>query len=366
MENPFLKTSAQTGGEYLTSECSVNKLRLVRLPVYGVDDEIEGLTVKEFFSNKIIIDTIKRNAGGLHIDLETVRESKLPLRLNEKASDEGDADGSALAQSIMTTFGRRLGLLLLALKLGQKENRDARSDWSDLHWEYWAQVRDIILVGGLASGRFGEVLREQVGAVFEKAGVEPYRIILYDNAPQVAVLGCVSCIKGGDGIYVVMDFGQTGIKRSYVLKRGDETESIKQLESYPSKYMEWEMPSDDERLRQAKELHRYLVSAVEQTYLEAKHETKTEPQSEIIISVASYTTGGELNSTRGGYAKLCALGKNYAEMLSWELSGRLRRDVTVRLIHDGTAVALNFRNRKNTVCLSIGSYFGVGFPETKI
>lgn len=366
MENPFLKRSEQGEWEYLTPECSVNRIRLVKLPVYGVDDSVEGLTVKEFFSNKLIIETIKKNADALHIDAESVTEKRLPVELNRKADDENDPSGAALARDIMTVFGRRLGLLLLALRFGEKENREAKTDWSERHWEYWAQVRDIILVGGLASGRFGEILREQVGSVFALAGVLPYNIILYDNSSQVAVLGCASCIKGGDGVYVVMDFGQTGIKRSYVEKRGDEIESVRELETIPSINMEWEMPSENERERQAKELHAYLCSAVERTYLEAKLETKREPRGEIIISIASYAKGGELNRERGGYAKLCALGSSYGEIISLELSGRLRRDVNVRFIHDGTAVALNFRDRKNTVCLSIGSYFGIGFPETKI
>ena len=130
--------------------------------------------------------------------------------------------------------------------------------------------------------------------------------------------------------------------------------------------MEWNIPDKDERLRQAKALHLELAAAIENTWNDAKNAVKAEPGSEIVISIASYTVDGRLNSERGGYAKLCELGANYAELLSWEISGRLRRDVSVRLIHDGTAVALNFRDMKNTVCLSVGSYFGIGFPETRI
>ena len=366
LDNPFLKGSVETGGQYLTPECSVNKIRLAKLPVRGVDDAIEGLTVKEFFSNKLIISDIKKNADALHIDIGSVHEKKLPHMLNLKADDDADPSGAAAAREIMTKFGNRLGLMLLSLKLGETENREARPDWNERHWDYWAQVSDIVLVGGLASGRFGEILREQVEYVFALADVKPYRILLYKNAPQAALLGCASCIKGGDGVYVVMDFGQTGIKRSCLVKRSGEIESVRQLESLPSKYMEWNDESGSETERQAKQLHAYLVSAAESAYLEASREMKAEPQGELVISIASYTKDGALNSARSGYAKLCTLGANYAEILAWELSGRFRRDITVRLIHDGTAVALNFNNRKDTVCLSVGSYFGIGFPETKI
>ena len=153
---------------------------------------------------------------------------------------------------------------------------------------------------------------------------------------------------------------------SVFVKRGGEITEVHTLDSIPSKNMEWEMPSEEEKLRQAKELNAYLVSAVEKTFCEAKRLTNERPGVEVVISIASYTVDGTLNDSRSGYAKLCALGSNYAELLASELSGRLRCDIDVRLIHDGTAVALNFRNRKNTVCLSVGSYFGIGFPETRV
>lgn len=367
MENPFLnRAKTPNGSDYLTPMCSVNKIRLAKLPLRGIDDSIEGLTVKEFFSAKLIAETVKRDAAQLHIDLDGVNEKKLPRKLAEKACDESDSSGRALALSIIRRFGDRLGLLLLALRLGERENRDARPDWTDAHWAYWAQVQDIILVGGLASGTFGKLLRERVRYIFELAGAQPYEIHLYENASEVAVLGCAGCIKEESGVFVVMDFGQTGIKRSYIVKSGGEITEVKKLEPYPSQFMDWEMPDDAEKLRQAKALHKYLATAVENAYSEAKRQTQTEPSGDILISIASYTVDGALNSSRGGYAKLCALGSSYAEILSEELSGRLRREVRVRLIHDGTAVALNFRERENTVCLSVGSYFGIGFPETRI
>ena len=363
MENPFLNRAAD-GSDYLTPSSSINRVRLAKLPVYGVDDEIEGLTVKEFFSAKLIRKEIKKNADALHIDLDC-DEKKLPRRLAQKSEDESDVSGSRLATDIIRKFGGRLGLLLLALKLGESENRAARADWTDAHWEYLAGIEDIVLVGGLASGRFGEIMKARVNEVFALKGVRPYNILLYNNASQVAVLGCASCIKERDGAFVVMDFGQTGIKRSCVIKSGGEIAKVKTFETLPSILMEWETPDCEERLRQAKELHGYLTDAVGRTFDEAKLAAKAEPGGEVVISVASYTVNGALDESRGGYAKLCALGKNYAELLSEELSGRLRRSVSVRLIHDGTAVALNFRDRKNTLCLSVGSYFGVGFPDTR-
>lgn len=366
MQNPFLnRVSDPNRSDYLTSTCSVNRIRLAKLPIYGIDDEIEGLTVKEFFSTKLVIEEIKKSAKILKIDLENENEKKLPRLLVKKLDDE-DSSISDEALRIIKKFGNRLGLLFLALKKGEKDNRKAREDWTDEHWDYWAQISDIILVGGLASGRFGEILKEQVNYIFSLQKIVPYNICLYDNSSDVGVLGCATQISASDGVNVVLDFGQTSIKRSYVTKSGGEITEIKTLESYPSKYMDWVLPSEEETLEQAKKLHRYLIRAIEDTYKTAQSITKTEPNREIVISIASYTVDGALNANRSGYAKLCKLGVNYAECLWWDLSGILRKDVIVKLIHDGTAIALNFSDRKNTVCLSLGSYFGVGFPETKL
>ena len=334
MDNPFLNKSGRT--EYVTSTCSVNRIRLAKLPIYGVDDSIEGLSVQEFFNVKLVIAEIKANAEGLHIDVESTDEKALPKLLAEKAVDISDSSGSELAKNIMKKFGRRLGM------------------------------DDVILVGGLASGIFGDTMKECVKEVFARAGVKPYNVLTYDNSQHVAVLGCASCIKQQDGVFVVMDLGQTNMKRSFVVKSGGEVIKLEKLETFPSKYMEWNIPDKAEERRQAAELHRYIVSAAEQAYREAESMTGCEPGGEIVISVASYVVNGKLNDNRSGYAKLCILGDNYAECLGYELSGRLRRNISVKLVHDGTAVALNFRSKKNTVCLSVGSYFGVGFPETKV
>lgn len=366
MQNPFLnRVSDPAKSDYVTSTCSINRIRLSKLPVRGIDDEIEGLTVKEFFSTKIFIEEIKKNSKILKINLENEEEKKLP-RILVKKLDDDDTSVSDEALRIIKKFGNRLGLLLLALKKGEKENRKAREDWSDKHWDYWAQISDIILVGGLASGKLGEILKKQVNYIFSLQKIVPYNICLYDNSADVGVLGCATQIAAPDGVSVVMDFGQTSIKRSFVTKCRGEITEIKTLESYPSKYMDWVLPTEEETLEQAKKLHQYLIRAIEDTYKTAQSMTKAEMNKEIVISIASYTVDGALNANRSGYAKLCKLGVNYAECLWWELSGTLRKDVIVKLIHDGTAIALNFSDRKNTVCLSLGSYFGVGFPETKL
>lgn len=366
MKNPFLhRLEDNQRSDYVSSDCSINRLMIKKLPIYGVDDSIEGLTVKEFFNTQLFIDEIKKNADTLKIELDKETEKRLPIKLAEKLSSD-DSEASECAIQIARKFGKRLGLLFLALRLGEKQNRDARKDWTDEHWDYWAQIEDIALVGGLASGNIGKIFKQEIENVFELAHKEPYNILLYENSAVAGVYGCATQISEKNGVNIVMDFGQTNIKRSYVTKCAGEITDVKTLDPYLSQYMDWEMLSEEETLKQAKLLHKLLLKAIKDTYKTAKEQTGIEPNREIVISIASYTVDGVINDQRSGYAKLSALGSNYAECLYWDLSGELRKDVVIKLIHDGTAFALNFSDRKSTICLSLGSFFGVGFPDTKL
>jgi hypothetical protein len=93
----------------------------------------------------------------------------------------------------------------------------------------------------------------------------------------------------------------------------------------------------------------------------------TEVSDRIFISIANYTYSGRLNIVRGGYAKLSVLGgDNYAAILEETLSGELRREVKVRLVHDATATALYFSDIPDAICLTLGTAFGVSFPDIKV
>ena len=128
--------------------------------------------------------------------------------------------------------------------------------------------------------------------------------------------------------------------------------------------MGWNIEDSIERRRQAEELHEYITECIIETYEEAHKYGNV--GWEIVISIASYVIDGKVNDARSGYAKLCTLGDNYAGYLARELEKRLHRALMVRLIHDGTAAGLYFKNAKNSVCITAGTAFGVGFPEIKL
>lgn len=358
MINPFISYTSDNK-PYLTDICSINKLSIAKLPFDGVIEDIQGLKANQIISTKVIADVIRKNAKSLRIDADLYSNSQLAKKL-EEALDSEDDNVRTEAERIFKVFGYRLGAILLTLKQGKEENRRLRPGWGKEHWEYWNKLKRIILVGGLTNGKSGERLKKYALEAFSIANTEPYDILLFPNASHYGTLGCATRIVNKDKSAVVFDFGQTNIKRCIVDFDGDKILTDQFLESIPSLYMEWMDIVEDEGLKLAYKLHNRLVNVISDTYREASREK--ELSNEIIISIASYTVSGRLHALRGGYAKLTMLSDNYGEYLQEALRKELGKDILVTLIHDGSAIAMYFNDYKDSVCVSLGTAFGVGFP----
>ena len=360
MKNPFLFVSEIDQTEYLSMRCSLNRAVLAKLPLYGVEDEIEGMTFKEVFSTPAIVAEIRRVSKRYGIDLRAEPDYLLPQFLDSALMSD-NARYRQMAEKVVKRFGCRLGLLLLTLKTGLPENRAARDDWDDACWEFWNSLETVILTGGLASSMLGRRFKEYILTVFDAARVKPYRIMLFDNGTYIGMMGVAQRLMEDDTASLVTDFGHTGVKRAVIRKAGGEIAEFSPQESLPSLHMKSRFDSEDEKRREAIELHRYIVKTIAKSYRVGLNDA---PLSDtVLISIANYTHNGILNSVRGGYAKLCEIGSDYARVLEDDLSGELHRDIKVRLVHDSTASALYFADVDNSVCITLGTGFGVGFPE---
>ncbi len=313
--------------------------------------------MSELFGAGIIMDEIEHNALALGINLSKYQRTDLPKILDEKIDD-----GNEEALRIARKYGNRLGMFLLLLKTGLPENRAIREDWDDEHWEYWANVETIFLVGGIANGRMCEYMLMVVRELFEKANVPMYNIVRNINSSEIGAKGCLSQIEDADDVQILFDFGQTMMKRMIAVRQSDEKEySLIKLPSKKSINMDCYIEDDGEKRRQAEDLHKYIVESIMETYKEALQYGSI--GWEIVISIASYVMDGKIYDARSGYAKLCTLSDNYAGYLAASLELKLDRSVMVKLVHDGTAAALYYKGAKNAVCITAGTAFGVGFPE---
>lgn len=358
MKNPFIK-ELEDGSKYIESNCSINKVIVAKCPIEGYE-YLEGLNAKKIFSTQSIVEVIKEKALQDNIDISEMYDAELPMYVERQFLDElGEFHKQAC--SIIEEFGYRLGIVLLTLRMGMEENRKAREDWNDKNWEYYANLKKIILVGGLANGEFGKQLCKYVEEVFKLAGAKPYDLVLYPNASYFGVLGCATKLNKKKSKNILFDFGQTNIKRAIVDIEDYKVKELHKLEHRPSWFMECNMEDEQIALEEAKKLHNNILTVIADTYTIASDKYKID--NDIVVSIASYVREGVLNNKRGGYAKLSLLADNYKELLERDLRKLLRRKINITLVHDGTAVALNFIGEKEAACMSIGTAFGIGFPE---
>ncbi len=363
MRNPFISFSDIDQKEYLSSRCSLNRAVMSKLPVYGLDDSIEGRRFKDIFSAPLIAEEVRASARRYELDLSDTPQGELP-----KLLDEGLRSDSAIyrqmAERVAKKFGLRLGMILLTLKKGERENRLARDDWDDECWEFWKSLDTVILPGGLASGMLGRRFKEYIHSVFDIARERCYNIRLFDNGSYIGMMGLAQRLLPDGETGLVLDLGHTRFKRASVRVSGGEIAEFTPMESLPSLYTPDRFTNERERYDAAMELHRHIVRTIESSWREASRHYPL--NSSVLVSIANYVNGGVLNSARGGFAKLSVLGENYSQLLEEELSSELRCALRVRLVHDSTASALYFDGEDNAVCITLGTGFGVGFPNIRI
>lgn len=363
MVNPFFSYLREEKIEYLTPVCSLNKAVVAKVPVSGIDDSIQGKNFKDIFSTELVVQEIKSLSKIYGIDISSYEDHMLPKML-DSALVSGDIRHRQMALRVANKFGNRLGLLLLTLRLGEQENRDVRPDWDERHWQYWAQLDTVIFVGGLASSMLGRQFKERIQFVFDIAGAKPYNIMLFDNGTFVGAMGCAQRLMQDNTTSLVFDFGHTNLKRCIISKGVGQIREFTALDSLKSRYVHSKPFEGEDMWDTALKLHKYLVKTIVDTY--KKHEDKYNLSDEILISIANYNAGGELNAVRGGYAKLTELSTDYAKLLVEDISGLLHKRVKIRLVHDGSANALYFSEVENAACISLGTAFGVGFTDIKM
>lgn len=355
MKNPFLID------DYLRLEASINKLMLLDTNILINNREIEEKSAFEIFSTEKIIEEIKKYSNELKLDTENILEKEFPIYLN-KSLESDDVFIKETAEKIVGKFGKRLGVILFILKRGKSNNILERKDWNSDDWQYWKTIENVVLSGGLSSGKMGEYFKIHIESLFLDANIKPYNILLTQGSSNAGIVGASMYIKENNGSNLVFDFGQSFLKRSIVTFNNNSLIELKEMEKIESKYMELEYALSEEQSHDAKLLDEYLQKVIIDTYLDA-NKNKININSEISISIANYINKGKLLN-RGGYGKLVLISDNYEEHLSNQIYTKTGKKFKFKIIHDGTAIAANFMNLPNTASISLGTAFGIGFPNT--
>jgi hypothetical protein len=331
------------------------------MPDCSVSQSLSGKSAQDIFSTDLLITEIKNSADKLQIDISALEEKSLPLYLETCLESDSPAVSSE-AHRILKLFGERLAVILLCLKEGSAENRKARADWTDEHWNYWRCLQQIILVGGLASPPLGGQLKYYMEKVFALSDKTPYRIILGKDSTYAGLRGCATYLESGPQLQVnlIFDYGQSFIKRCYVTMENEQVKDVVIMEKTLSQHVEWDIKDPVTEKKEAVLLNNHFLETITKTIREVEALGLT-IHPHIILSIANYVKDGVI-ANRGGYGKLRLIASNYADYLSGYLKEIYNKDYYFTMVHDGTAMAAGYSNHPMSVCLSLGTAFGVGFP----
>ena len=267
-------------------------------------------------------------------------------------------------------FGERLGWLLVTLRLGDPASRAARPDWDESYWQHWASITTVHLGGGVVSGEIGTRIAEQAAHTLAEAGMGDCAVQVAPWPEHLPLIGAARMVTDASipetsdmSSAVVFDFGHSFVKRALARYQDGSLAELRLLPRLPARLPEVASgadPTPEQTLR----LGEQMVATMAETWRAARlFDEAVSPT--IVASLASYLRDGQpLARQGGGYAYLSMLSKNLADWLAARLTDTLGRQITVRLLHDGTAAAMAMAGERNGAVIMLGTSLGVGFPPT--
>lgn len=325
------------------------------LPVASINSVyIDDIKASDLFRPALIFNEIIQNREELGIT--KFHDSRELLALfNELLFSDLDSV-KAKAHDIAEMYGDRLAKVLSTLYKPSLKSISNRKDWTNEHWNYWKTIKRIYLVGGLTSPILTKIFYDRVALEFSRKKIDDIQVIFFEGSSNLGTKGLSTLIDDGD--YLLFDFGQTNIKRARHIKMNHQTVLDAVLPSIKSDYLFYKTKTEDEVRMIAKRLHEFIIQRIIDTINETDFEG-----SNIYMAIANYVYNGAIYKARGGYAKLAYLSDNYQDFLTKDLSNRLNKKINVTLYHDTSAMALVLKDKPNTAVISLGTAFGVAFPE---
>lgn len=343
----------------LTPAASLNRVKIVDLPHSAWEAEVQGKTAYELLSTEALTAEIVRQADGLALAVERSERAELP-RAFDRCFEADDPAVRAAAEAVAGCSGRHLGYLIVTLKRGDPANRQARADWDDSYWDYWARIRQIRLGGGLASGHFGQWLRRYAAAIVAEAGIVDCDLDVASYPAILPLIGVARSVPPDRPAALVFDFGQSAVKRAYAQYEAGTLTALRLLPTLP---LDW--PAIYQHSTNPVDQGRRLAEYMSATMAETWHDLRARglaPALGLVVSMASYVEDNQPMARQGGgYAQLSVLDGNAGRWLAGAASQQIQETIEVTLLHDGTAAARAYAGAQYTAVIMLGTALGIGF-----
>ncbi len=342
-ENPFLK-EAGTGR-------SLNRARIETLPSAAAAEGVLGKRGYDLLS-AAALRTLALSAP-LPLDAD---DPALFYSLNRCFQDP---QARPLALDVARVYGRRLGWLLLMLHWGEAPNRAARPDWTAAHWRFWREAQAVWMGGGLLAGHLGRHAVAAARELLQEQGACDLALYRAPHAAHLPLIGLSRALPAGAESMLVLDFGQSAVKRAVATFRDGALASLCLLPPLPTVCAAPWTPECQEEA--ARNTWQAMLAMLEQSWAAVPPERR--PATAIGIALACYLTDGHPSPADNGcYACLQLLGFPLVSFMEQAISARLGQRIPLVLMHDGTAAATACAGGEAAVVLTLGTAIGNGFP----
>ena len=275
----------------------------------GVRPEHVGLTGGDLLGRDAVAGLVHRHGGT------AVRPDALSDWL---------AGGTPGAAEVVDEMGDRLGSLLATLR--DPATAEAATGARRTYLQMWRRLELVLVGGGLAKGALGGLMAARARAATDVT------VEAAQHPEWLPLIGAARSTLGPDGRVVVMDGGQTSIKRGIAEMRDGCLAGLVVLAPLTvGALSSRQLPA---------------VVAREVTAMTKQH---TVTADQVMFSVASYLEGGRpIRQVRSIYGRL-----DPATMQS-------AFGLTVRFLHDGTAAWRAGRADVPGAVIIMGTWLGVG------
>ncbi len=328
------------------------------LPIASINSVyVDDVLASDLFRPQLIVNEIKMNRDFLGFSSDIKDENLLAMfnyALNNKSIYIMDK-----ANQIAISFGKKLANVLITLRNPSSLSVLNRPLWTKEHWDYVKGIKNIYFVGGLTPPILTTIFYDQIMIELKKQNISDLQISFIKGSVDFGTKGLSTLTV--DGEYLLFDFGQTNIKRRHIIKKDDEIIIDCVLPAVKSAYLYHKQKSKKELIQIAKELDNYVINTIIDTVNIVNYKGNN-----ILVGIANYVYDGVIYSARGGYGKLAFIKGNYEAYLSNQISVLLNREIIIKLYHDTSAMALNFKTTIRTAVISLGTAFGIAYPEEMI
>jgi len=321
----------------ITPDVSMNWVVIMHAP--DLPDALRGKTAYQLVSRNYLMQIIEADMPDLMIHPD-------PIPVFDNLLAQGDPRALKIADQLALHFF----WFIYTLKFPHPENQSARANWDESYWSFFANIKQFIFGGGLMRGHIGA---HMVAYTQARLG-DACKLTISLYAPILPIIGAARHLPVDTQKALIFDFGQTAIKRAIATYQTGVLTHLHILPTIPAPAFTGESQPDM--------VADTIAHVIAQTWRDF-----ADDQTALMIpaSIATYMKGQNPFGDRfyGAIISLATEDTPTNIVLSRRVATQIGRDVDIHFIHDGTASARIYVGEANTVVITMGTAFGIGFTN---